>query len=532
VNASRARSFEAGWRPLLAWLLALGGLACCGSALALDEAELRGKQIYFEGTSPRGTEITAVVGDEAALLPGSAMPCSSCHGSDGMGRPEGGVLPVDIRWSELVKTYGHVHENGRKHPAFDEASFARSMVGGVDPANNQMDRSMPLYQMSADDMADLVAYMKVLEFDLDPGVEAQRVQFATLLPLNGPSAGTGEAMARVMQGHFADVNARGGVFGRRIDLLVVPLGSSPEDSLANLDSALTAEGVFALVGAYSIGMDEALLNALRDDNVPLVAPFTLDPGDAFVDAAAFYLYSGFDEQVRVLTDRALASEASAITVVTLDDTRGARLVRAVKDQLRQGGGDVSVAYESYEAGALDAGKLGTSIEGSDSEALIFLGGQPDLQSVLGDLAGRGKLPGVYVLSSMMSGPLFDAPVEFDGRIFVAYPTLSSDVTPKGREEYQKLAATYSLPNKHVQAQLVAFAAAKLVVEGLRRAGRDLSRIRFVEGLEELYAFKTGVTPPLTYGPNRRIGALGAHVVAVDIANKRYARLEDGWFDVK
>ena len=39
-------------------------------AMALDDAEMRGKQIYFEGTSPRGTESTAVVGDEAALLPG------------------------------------------------------------------------------------------------------------------------------------------------------------------------------------------------------------------------------------------------------------------------------------------------------------------------------------------------------------------------------------------------------------------------------------------------------------------------------
>jgi ABC-type branched-subunit amino acid transport system substrate-binding protein len=204
----------------------------------------------------------------------------------------------------------------------------------------------------------------------------------------------------------------------------------------------------------------------------------------------------------------------------------------VKDQLRQAGSDVSVSYESYEAGALDAGKLGSSVEESGSEALIFLGGQADLQSLLGDLAGRGSLPGIYVLSSMMSRPLFDAPIEFDRKIFVAYPTLGSDVTSKGREEYQELAATYSLPNEHIQAQLAAFAAAKLMVEGLRRAGRDLSRIRFVESLEELYGFKTGVTPPLSYGPNRRIGALGAHVVAVDIANRRYARLENGWFELR
>ena len=63
-------------------------LASMPAAAELSDAERRGKQIYFEGTSPGGGEITAVVGDEAALLPASAMPCSSCHGSDGLGRPD------------------------------------------------------------------------------------------------------------------------------------------------------------------------------------------------------------------------------------------------------------------------------------------------------------------------------------------------------------------------------------------------------------------------------------------------------------
>jgi hypothetical protein len=144
----------------------------------------------------------AVVGDEAAVLPASAMPCSSCHGSDGLGRPEGGVKPLDIRWSELVKTYGHVHHDGRKHPAFDDDGVARSIIAGVDQANNALDRSMPIYQMSQDDIEDLVAYMKVLEFDLDPGVADDVVRVATLLPLTGPAGSVGDAMRKVMHGYF------------------------------------------------------------------------------------------------------------------------------------------------------------------------------------------------------------------------------------------------------------------------------------------------------------------------------------------
>jgi hypothetical protein len=117
-------------------------------APALEADEARGKQIYIQGTSASGGEINAVVGDEGVILPGGALTCVSCHGYDGLGRPEGGVLPPDIRWSQLVKTYGHVHENGRRHAAFDEANFALMMRAGLDPSDNLLDRVMPLYQMS------------------------------------------------------------------------------------------------------------------------------------------------------------------------------------------------------------------------------------------------------------------------------------------------------------------------------------------------------------------------------------------------
>ena len=519
-------------RTAIAATIALGLLQQAAFASELSEAQQRGKQIYFEGTSPRGTEITAVVGDEAALLPGSAMPCSSCHGSDGLGRPEGGVIPLDIRWSELVKSYGHVHHDDRRHPPFDDDSFIRSMIAGVDPANNPMDRSMPLYQMSGEDMADLVAYMKVLEHDLDPGVENDAVRVATLLPLNGRAAGTGDAMRRVLEGYFNDVNEKGGVFGRRIELLTVPMAESADGTLATLREAFDAEGVFALVGAYTIGLDEVLLDFLRSDNIPLVGPFTLDPGDAFIDSAAFYLYSGLDQQARVLADLALLQRAGAgqVAIVAPEGQRADRLARSANDQLRKKGADDSSLTARYEPAALDAGALAARV--ADAEALLFLGAHGDLQNMLTALADSGIAPRVYVLSSSLVQPLFNVPAVFDQRIFIAYPTLSSDISPKGRQEYQQLVETYSLTREHVQAQLAAFAAGKLLVEGLRRAGRDLSRIRLVDGLEELYEYKTGVAPPLTYGPNRRIGALGAHIVAVDLENKRYAPVGEGWQELR
>jgi len=516
-------------RGALAAAALLVCLAPLSAAIALESAQARGKQIYHQGSSAAGRDIEAIIGDEGVTLPASAVPCSSCHGPDGLGREEGGLVPPDIRWSHLTKNYGHVHDNGRRHPAFDPAGVARALRTGMDPADNRLDRSMPLYRMADEDMADLVAYLEYLERDLDPGVAPDRVQVATLLPLTGPAGRLGQAMAQVMHAHFEDVNAGGGVFGRRVELLTVPFAASPEATLDTLRAAFDKEGIFALVGAYTVGFDDALLAMLREARVPLVGPFTLDPGDGFTDAAAFYMYPGFDEQARALVERAVTEASARTAPVVIAGPEGARvehLVAAVKDQLA----DRTAAeplVERYPPGALDATALAAKVRESGSEAVFFFGARPELDALLDALASTGEQgPRMYLLSSFVGSPLFEAPAAFHYRLFLAYPTFSSDITAEGRAAYARLAERAALPRDHVQAQIAAFAAARLLVEGLRRAGRDLSRAHLVEGLEALYDFRTGLTPPLTYGPNRRIGARGAHVVAVDLLKKTYDPM--GW----
>jgi hypothetical protein len=68
------------------------------------------------------------------------------------------------------------------------------------------------------------------------------------------------------------------------------------------------------------------------------------------------------------------------------------------------------------------------------------------------------------------------------------------------------------------------------VEGLKRTGGELSREKFIGSLEKLYEFQTGLTPRLTYGPNRRIGALGSHIVTVDLEKKDFTPV-GGWIEI-
>ncbi len=69
------------------------------------------------------------------------------------------------------------------------------------------------------------------------------------------------------------------------------------------------------------------------------------------------------------------------------------------------------------------------------------------------------------------------------------------------------------------------------MEGLKRAGRELSRERLITALEGLYDHETGLTPPVSFGPNRRIGARGAYVVAVDLAGGSFQPMGE-WIEVR
>jgi ABC-type branched-subunit amino acid transport system substrate-binding protein len=120
---------------------------------------------------------------------------------------------------------------------------------------------------------------------------------------------------------------------------------------------------------------------------------------------------------------------------------------------------------------------------------------------------------------------------FSKKVFLAFPTVPGDVTAEGSAEYRALAEKFKLPSQHISAQLAALAAAKTFVEGLKRAGADLSREQLVTTLEGLYEYDTGLTPKLIFGPNRHVGAAGAYVITID-ADKKALVSASGWVAAK
>src|SRR6185503_20079488 len=213
----------------------------------LTPAERRGKALYLRGESPSGKEITAMLGD--VDVPPSTMPCAGCHGLRGEGKTEGGVTAGNLTWTNLIKPYGHTHPSGREHGAFDEKLFMRSLVDGVDPAGNKMAVAMPRFQMSSEDIADLIAYLKRIETDRDPGLTETTITVGTIVPKDGAFAEIGAAMKDVLTAYFANINDKGGIYNRRIELKTIDVGPDAAATAAN--TKMQIENVFAIVSGLS-----------------------------------------------------------------------------------------------------------------------------------------------------------------------------------------------------------------------------------------------------------------------------------------
>lgn len=496
----------------LPWLAAglLAALAAGASAAPLSDQELAGRRLYREGIGASGHEVSARVGAVDMPVPGRVVPCANCHGRDGQGRSEGGLAPPPITWSELAKSYGHRHDSGRVHPPFDAASLLRAVTQGRDPAGQALDAAMPRYALGRDDQDNLVAYLKRLEHDHDPGVAADALRIGTLLPLSGPMAESGRLARRVIEAYFADLNEAGGLYGRRLALVAAD-GAAPPDEQAQRWRTLLDGDVLALLAPLAPGAEGALLPQAEAQQVPVLGPLgAASPADGAA-RSTFYVQAGPRELVRSLAAHAGASApGAALLVVAPDDAAHEPLLQALQRQCERAGCG-AITPLRHAAGRFDAAAAVRALRDSRAGALVFLSGEAELDAFLRTADAAALYPRVLLPGSLGARAAVRAPAGFADRIVLAYPSAPGEALRPG-SRFEAFRSRHGLPAGGVATQAAAYAAAALLAEGVRRSGRAIGREVLVRQLEALRDFRTDAMPPLSYGPDRRVGALGGHLV--------------------
>ena len=500
-------------------------LPSIADAQTLTANERRGKEIYLRGNSPSGREITGRIGE--LDVPASTVSCSGCHGMRGEGKTEGGVTAGNLTWSNLLKPYGHTHTTGRKHGPFNESSFIRAVVNGIDSDGNDLLVAMPRYKLSPEDMADLIAYIKRIDTDLDPGLSDNSVRVGLVLPSQGAFAGVGAAMKDVFTAYFDNVNNQGGIFSRKIELRVADAGAGGASTASVARNFARDEQVFAFVGGLSAGADVQIASVARDEQVPFIGPSTLlTHAETPANRYLFYLLPGVAEQSASLVNFAAAQtnlKTARVAIVHSDNDLAIAAAAAAEEQAKKIGRSAH-AKLTYTSNNFDARRVVEELHKKATDVVLFFGSGKEHSEVLKEAAAIGWTPSFFVLGVMSGRDLASTTLtEFKDKIFIAFPTVPADISREGMSEFRSLHEKYKFPPRHTASQLAAFAAAKVFVEALTRAGKDLSREKLITTLESFYEYETGLTPRITFGPNRRVGAAGAHIVGIDFAEKQWIK---------
>jgi len=492
----------------------------------LTSQEKRGKQIYLTGES-EGGEIIATLGSGDLELPAGSFPCSNCHGLRGEGSKEGGIQPPPLDWASLLSPRQSLltrNDRGR----YSELSLARAINLGLDSSGGRLHPGMPRYKMTAAQMGDLIAYLKKIgkESDGDPGLSEDAIRLGTALPISGPLARVGEDIRAALGACFADVNSQGGVYGRRVELLV-------EDSQG--DSAGTAQAtrklveqdkVFALLGSFEPQGSDETNEFLRRSQVPLIGPVTLSPRLPPVpNRYVFYMLPSFADQARSLVDfigsdesRPKARPASRLAVVYGDDDFDRDALAGLKSQSKMYSMEI-VVEQGYKSGAISAAATVASLAAKKPNYVFFFGGANDMTPFAEEMDRTNLDAGLLSSAVMVGREAFSMPPAVLARTYLSYPISLSD--RDDLSEFVEVMQRAGVTLRSAAFQAVAYAAAKVFVEAVKNSDRQFSRAALVNSLEHLQNFKTGVIGPVTFGPNRRIGAAGSYIVGVDVTKKQY-----------
>lgn len=474
----------------------------------------RGRQIYLTGVPANGAPLTATVGDPAMDVPASILKCVNCHGSDGRGRAEGGVAPANIRWEELTResTSGPA---GRRRTAYAGKLLVRAIALGIDASGNRLDPAMPRYRLTHEQAADLVAYLEVLGRESDPGVTENALKIGVVLP-PASSPGSGPGFREIIAAFARQVNGQDGFYGRRLQLVFATAPARPEARAGAIRDFVEAEQPFVLIASYVTGGEEEIGRYLDENKVPLIGPIALNAADGPARYRyVFHLLAGLPGQgeglARFATQRPELKHSGALLV----HREGDDAIRATKETIGKcliaAGWPAPRDVILTENSTPDWSAL---LSDGSIDAVFWFAPASGLDQLYRAATSAGSYPFLFAPNVLAGPALLSAPPGFAGRIFCSFPTLPSDQTSAGRSELLKLAG--EAPPSDGGFSRMALSSAKLLVHGLRQAGKEVSREKLVEILERLYDYHTEQTPAVTFTQNRRIGAGGVHVVAIDL----------------
>ncbi|HXV60828.1 MAG TPA: ABC transporter substrate-binding protein [Vicinamibacteria bacterium] len=322
----------------------------------------------------------------------------------------------------------------------------------------------------------------------DIGVTSDEILIGTWAPMTGPASNL-STIARAMDAYFTYINEEeGGIHERNLRLIIKDDGYDPARTPSVVEELVDGDRVFAILGGNGTANCLAVKDYLTLKLIPWVNPGSgariwTSPVNAYV----FSTFPAYVTEGRILAKYA-AEELTAkkFGLLYQDDTFGREGQEGVRLGLRNTDKEIVVS-EPYQVGAEDLSGVAQKFKDAEVD-LIFVWtiaeGAAALVKALDAI--EGYQPQI-VASQILSDPvMFElAGPSWEGAIVassVPEPGSNEPGVARAREIIQK----YGQGIQFGTYAMWGLSRAEVLVEGLRRAGPDLTRLKLIQSLESIH----------------------------------------------
>jgi ABC-type branched-subunit amino acid transport system substrate-binding protein len=331
------------------------------------------------------------------------------------------------------------------------------------------------------------------------GVTSDRILLGQSAAFTGPAAQLGIQMRNGIKAYFDFVNAKGGVHGRKLELKSLDDGYEPARCAPNTRSLIEEDKVFALIGYVGTPTMAAAYPIHTQAKVPLVGPFTgAEILRAPFNRYIFHVRASYYDETEKIVEQVVSIGGKNIAVFYQNDSYGQAGLKGVEIAMQKRGLKIS-ALGTVERNTVQVESAVKTIQSVKPDAVVMISAYTSIAEFVRQMQKAGSTATFYNVSFVGSKALSDA-LGKDGvgvAISQVVPFPWGTAVPVVKE-YQQLSKKAGNADYNFGA-VEGFLVAKVFVEGLQRAGRNLTREGFIDAMErmrdvDLGGFYVGYSP--------------------------------------
>lgn len=311
--------------------------------------------------------------------------------------------------------------------------------------------------------------------------------------LTGPLRDLGTEVLKGAQIYFDALNARGGVHGRKVKLLPKDDAYEPEKTLMNVNAYVENDDVFALFGVFGTPNNEATIPVALKAGLPMVGPYTGATSIRRPELRGlFNIRASYFDETDKLVEHLNTLNIRRLAIAHQDNAFGREVLAGAQQALARHGLKpmIVVSVKNDASNAAEAVAKIAALEEIPQALLLGLAGKPTIETIR-HLNQKQRGIALYAPSVLASpSNLRTLGKDATGITVTQIVPLPRDTTLAIVREYQA-AAVAAGEKEFTHLALEGFINAKVTAEGLRRAGRNLTRPGFIAAMEAMRKYDVG-----------------------------------------